>query len=308
MLGPAGRARGRGGSKKKGIHTIMESRVTVVIVTRDRLASLRETLERLRGLPESPRVVVVDNGSSDGTVERLRVEEGPELRVIALGENRGAASRNFGVEAAGSPYVAFCDDDSWWGPGALSLAADRFDGRPRLGLLAARVVVEPSGRTDPTCEAMATSPLVPRMDLPGPPVLGFLACGAVVRRSAFLEVGGFEARFGVGGEEELLALDLASAGWGLAYCEEVVAHHRPTCSGPRPGRRRVQSRNALWSAWLRRAPLASLRVTAQLAARGVRDPDVRAGFREALGGLGWVLTRRRPVPREVERDLRALGL
>jgi hypothetical protein len=51
-------------------------------------------------------------------------------------------------------------------------------------------------------------------DLPGPPVLGFIACGGIVRRAAFLEVGGFNSRLGVGGEEELLAVDLTARGWG----------------------------------------------------------------------------------------------
>jgi GT2 family glycosyltransferase len=80
------------------------------------------------------------------------------------------------------------------------------------------------------CQEMADSPLQPADDLPGPPLLGFIACGAVVRRDAFLEVGGFDARLGVGGEEELLALDLAARGWGLAYVDEVVAHHYPSPS------------------------------------------------------------------------------
>jgi hypothetical protein len=65
-------------------------------------------------------------------------------------------------------------------------------------VLAARVLVGPDRRRDPVCDEMAHSPLGRAADLPGPSVLGFIACGAVVRRSAFLEVGGFHARLGVG--------------------------------------------------------------------------------------------------------------
>jgi hypothetical protein len=50
----------------------------------------------------------------------------------------------------------------------------------------------------------------------GPSVLGFLPCAAVVRRCAFLSTGGLPSRFGSCGEEELVALDLAAAGLGLA--------------------------------------------------------------------------------------------
>lgn len=284
----------------------MDPRISVVIATRDRRVSLDATLGHLGALAEAPRVIVVDNGSGDDTVAHVRSAH-PGVRVIALGSNRGAAARTCGVELADTPYVAFSDDDSWWEPGALGRAADLLDAYPRLGLLAAHVLVGPSGRTDPTCLAMAGSPLEARVALPGPSVLGFLACGAVVRRSAYLEVGGFEARFGVGGEEELLAIDLASRGWGLAYAEQVVARHVPGASGPRPGRRRIQSRNALWSTWLRRPLSTVLRRTARLAGDAVRDPAARAALGDALIGLPWVIRGRRPIPPEVERDLARLG-
>ena len=126
----------------------------------------------------------------------------------------GSAARTLGVAAAGTPLVAFSDDDSWWAPGALERAARAFETYPRLGLLAARIVVEPGGRLDPTSRAMRESPLACELALPGPPVLGFLACGAVARRSAVLECGGFHPRYGFGGEEHLLAVDLAAAGGG----------------------------------------------------------------------------------------------
>ena len=152
--------------------------------------------------------------------------------------------------------MAFSDDDSWWRPGALARAVALLEAHPRLALVAARVLVGPEEVTDPTCLQMQRGPIPPDADLPGPPVVGFLACGAVVRRSAFLAVGGFEPRYGIGGEEELLAIDLAAAGWGLIYAGDVVAHHHPARGDGRPGRRRAQVRNALWTAWLRRPPLA----------------------------------------------------
>jgi GT2 family glycosyltransferase len=222
------------------------------MATRNRAACLRFALAQLLALPEGPHVTVVDNGSTDGTAAMVRGEF-PAVTVAPLPDNRGAAARNVGVERVTAPYVAFADDDSWYAPGALTTAADLFDRHPRLGLIAARVLVGPEETLDPTCAVMAASPLAAD-DLPGSAVLGFLACGAAVRRSAFLAAGGFPERFGVGGEEELLAIDLAAAGWGLAYVPSVVAHHHPP---PRPAsadRRRVQARNALWSAWLRRRP------------------------------------------------------
>ncbi len=281
-----------------------DPRTAVVIATRNRAACLRLALARLLALPECPAIVVVDNGSSDGTAAMVRAEFAA-VEVVSLPDNRGAAGRNVGVGRVTAPFVAFADDDSWYAPGALAHAADLFDRHPRLGLIAARVLVGPDETLDPTCAAMATSPLA-GAGLPGSAVLGFLACGAVVRRSAFLAAGGFPERFGVGGEEELLAIDLAAAGWGLAYAQAVVAHHHPP---PRPvsaDRRRVQTRNALWSAWLRRRPAGAVRRTLRLAWPALRDPAARAGVFAAVAGLGHVVRGRRPVPAWLERDLQRL--
>jgi GT2 family glycosyltransferase len=276
--------------------------VAVVIATRNRGAELLRTLARLRALPERPPIVVVDNGSTDGTAELVRASD-PGLRVVALRRNHGGAARTVGARLIDSPYVAFSDDDSWWAPGALSQAGDLLERHPRLAVLAARVLVGPEGRLDPVCGEMARSPLGRADDLPGPSVLGFIACGAVVRRSAFLEAGGFDARLGVGGEEELLSIDLATRGWGLAYVDEVVAHHHPSPSRDPSGRRRIQVRNALWSAWLRR-PLGGV---ARQTALALHQRGASSGLVLAMLGLPWVLRERRRIPQELEAALRTLA-
>src|SRR5215213_1977689 len=98
---------------------------------------------------------------------------------------------------------------------------------------------------------MAASPLPRPAWCPGPPLLGFLAGASMVRRDAFLRSGGFEPRLFLGGEEELLALDLADAGWWLVYAPWVVIHHRPSARRASRERLRREVRNGLWSAWLR---------------------------------------------------------
>ena len=282
------------------------ARVAVVIATRNRGPELLGTLTRLRALDEQPPIVVVDNGSTDGTAELVRANY-QGVQVVGLRRNHGAAARTIGARLLDSPYVAFSDDDSWWAPAALTRAADLLDRHPRLAVVAARVLVGPDQRLDPVCQEMAHSPLPPAADLPGPSVLGFIACGAVVRRGAFLGVGGFDVRLGVGGEEELLAVDLAARGWGLAYVEEVVAHHHPSPSRDPAGRRRVQVRNALWSAWLRRPLGSAARQTAHLAALAMHQPGAWSGILLALLGLPWVLRERHPVHPELEAALRTLA-
>jgi len=275
-----------------------------VIATRNRREQLERTLDRLGELPERPAIVVVDNGSTDGTVAAVRSRPEP-VRVVGLADNRGGAARNVGVELARTPYVAFSDDDSWWEPGALAHAELLLDADARIALLAARVLVGAERRLDPTCATMAASPLAADARLPGPRVLGFLACGAIVRRAAFLAVGGFHARLGVGGEEELLAVDLAAAGYELVYADEVVAHHQPD-GRRRPGRARNSVRNELLVAWLRRPPRSALRRTGTLLASRGRDRQAALGAIDALRAVPWVLRERRPDGARLERGLRAL--
>ncbi|MDP8977048.1 MAG: glycosyltransferase, partial [Actinomycetota bacterium] len=222
-------------------------RVGVVMITRNRRPELLHAVGKLVSLPERPPVVVVDNGSRDGSARAVRTAH-PGVDVVALPDNLGSAGRTVGARRLDTPYVAFSDDDSWWAPGALRTAARVLDAYPRLAVVGARILVGPGERLDPVCAQMARSPLPDRRDLPGPPVLGFLACGAVARRAAFLTAGGFDGHFGVGGEEELLALDLVTSGWDLAYVDAVVAHHHPSPSRDPAGRARGAVRNRVWVA------------------------------------------------------------
>jgi len=275
-----------------------ESGVTIVVATRDRRTELQRSLAH----HEVP-VIVVDNGSTDGSVDAVRCGF-PAVEVIALGHNRGAPARNLGVERARTPYVAFADDDSWWAPGALSTAARHLDAHPRLALAAARILVGESEATDPVCELMRTAPLGVDPDMPGPSVLGFLACGAVVRRRAFLAVGGFDDLVFFCGEEERVALDLAAGGWGLAYVDDVVAHHRPSALRRPEARQALAARNGVLTACLRRS-WAIVGRRALSAALG--GPSSRAGLWAAVPLVPRALARRRRVPTQVEAAARRLG-
>lgn len=265
--------------------------VGVAIATRNRRDSLLAALARLEELPERPPVVVVDNASGDGTAEAV-AELHPEVDLLVLERNRGAFARNLGAERLPTPLVAFSDDDSWWRPGALARAAELFAAYPRLGLVAARIEVGEERRLDPVSAAMSGPAPA---GLPGPRVEGFLACGAVVRRSALRQAGGFCERYVIGGEEALLAIDLGAAGWELCYAEDVVAVHAPHPSS-RGDRDWLQMRNDLWTAWLRLPARRALGASAGLCLAAIRDPAARRALVSAARGLPWALARRRVPP------------
>ena len=289
-----------------------DSRLTVVVITHDRRDELLHTLDRLAEMPEHPVVTVVDNASADGTAEAVRRRH-PQVLLLTPGRNLGACGRNLAVRGVTTRYVAFCDDDSWWQPGSLHAAADLLDAHPAVVAVTARILVhrpavpdvgEPV--EDPVVAELRDSPLPAPSWLPGPALGSFLAAATMLRTDAFRAAGGFSPRLWLGGEEELLAADLASAGWWLLYAEDLTVHHRPSLRRDSTARRRTGLRNTLWFTWLRRPLPAAVRRTVHLAATVPRDTTSVRAFAEAAAGLPWVLRARSPLPPTVEQRFRLL--
>ena len=272
--------------------------VSVVILTYNRAEELLRTVAHTVTLPEQPPIIVVDNGSTDNSARRVS-ERFPAVRVIALPANIGAAARNIGAQTADAEYVAFSDDDTLWAPGSLATAADLLRNHPGIAVLSARVLVGTQGREDPACRAMADSPL-PSAGYPGSVLAGFMAGACVFRRSAFLEAGGYEPKLFIGGEEALLALDLATHGWSMVYSDALTVHHYPSPNRDAVARRRLLTRNSLWVAWLRRHPASALRHTLNALHSGTRDPAALGGCIDAVRALRWVIQHRRRIPQHVE--------
>jgi hypothetical protein len=279
-----------------------DSRISVVVITRDRVNELLDCIARLRGT-EASRVLVVDNGSSDGSPYRVRAQF-PDVDVVALPHNAAAAARNIGVARCETPYVAFADDDSGWHLGSLSAAADILDAYPSVAVVAAEIRLD-DGRIDPLSTEMSMSSL--GAHAAGRRILGFAACGAVVRRTTYLEAGGFHPTQAVGGEEVLLAWDIAALGSELVYSPRVVASHRPSVQRDVGKRHRQQLANGLITTWLRRPFVPAL----QDSVRQIRhawhgEPSSICGSIDAATHLREIRRGRSVNPAEVEEALRSL--
>lgn len=101
--------------------------VTVVIPTRNRWSVLVDAALRAALSQESVdhEVVVVDDGSTDGTSDRLAELGEPQLRVVLNDRSLGVAkARNAGIEAARGAWIAFLDDDDVWSPRKLRTQID----------------------------------------------------------------------------------------------------------------------------------------------------------------------------------------
>lgn len=277
-----------------GVDTVraMTPDMTVVVASRNRRDDLHATLPR-----HTAPVIVVDNDSADDSVDVCRAA-GPHVRVIPLEGNLAARARTVGARAAPTELVAFADDDSWWEPGALELAARLFEQHPRLGLIAGTILVGPDDEPDPINTVLATSPLGTEPGAPGPALLGFVGCGAIVRRSAFLDVGGFDDVIRFPGEEERVALDLVDAGWQVCHVPEVIAHHHPSVVRDAAGVRQAGlARSRLLTAVLR-LPLPEVLAEAR---RCLHTTTGRRGLVTALPRIPAAWAARRPVGPDVLR-------
>jgi GT2 family glycosyltransferase len=279
----------------------LAEQLTVVLLLHNCERWVARTLQELSRL-EIP-IVAVDNASSDGTVALVRGFAGVE--VIELAENVGAAGRNVGARHARTPYVAFCDDDGFYERAGLERAVDTLERHPEVALVNARIVVGPEQEPDPISIEMAASPLRDPQPLPGTRLLSFMGGACVVRRHAYLGVGGYDERFFIGGEEETLAWPLAKAGWQMRYQPDVVMHHHPSLANY-TRIRHFGIRNTLWNAWLHRPLRSAVRYSLLIVATSPKDTDLARGLWLTVRGLPWVLRRREPVARELDAELRVL--
>ncbi len=186
-------------------------------------------------------VVVVDNGSTDGSVEWLRARDG--VRLIELGRNTGFAfAANRGVEAAAAcEVVALVNTDVELAPDWLARVLTRLEGDLRLGSVATKMVLmEPAGVLDDCGDVLRRDGVAEqrghgraddgRWDAPGE-VFSACAGAAGYRRAALLEVGGFDEKLFAYLEDVDLGLRLRMAGWRCAYEPAVARHGRHGSSG-----------------------------------------------------------------------------
>ncbi len=280
------------------------SPVTIVVATHNRVQRLFTTLEHLDSLAEAAQIIVADNASTDGTAQCV-ARQFPQVRLLALRHNFGAYARTIALRETRTPYVAFCDDDTWWMRGSLTEGCAVLDRYPQIALLNARVIVEPFGRVDNACRRMAQAP--PVDGLPGHPILFFQAGAALARVGAIAECGGFDRVLFFGGEEALVSIDLVRRGWHMQYLPSLEVRHAPCPTGRDNGaRKRWTVRNRLLVAWMRYHPASAWRLTTDALHRAASDGQVRAGLMRALARAPWAITHRHAIDASLQRRIDAL--
>ncbi len=110
-------------------------KVSVIIPTYNRLPMLMEAIDSVLTQDfEDFELIVVDDGSTDGTADEIR-KMGGRVRLIQHPENRGvSAARNKGILHARGKYIAFLDSDDLWVKGKLKIQAAFLDENPHYPL------------------------------------------------------------------------------------------------------------------------------------------------------------------------------
>jgi glycosyltransferase involved in cell wall biosynthesis len=180
--------------------------ISVVIASRDREHFLRGALASLDAQAGAPpfEVIVVDNGSRDGTKSLVEARAGgdPPVRYVAEPQPNRASARNRGVEAARGDYLVFCDDDVRLPERWVAAHAEAQGG----GNYVVNGPILNVGSTD-------------QRPLPKPVNYSraFLcSCNVSLRKRAFVDAGGFDESFNLYGWEDT-ELGLRLRGLGVAW-------------------------------------------------------------------------------------------
>lgn len=220
---------------------------TVVIPSWNGAHLLADCLTSLRHQTLPPAgVIVVDNGSTDGTAALL-AESFPEARVLELDRNRGfAAAVNAGIDACDTPLIALLNNDAVAEPGWLAALVDSAVGE-RVGMVASKIL----DAADPTriegiglevgCDGAPEQ--VGRGACDGPAfetaheVFGPIGAAALYRRELFVDIGAFDEDFFAYLEDVDLAWRARRAGWRCVFSPGAVVRHHRGSTGRRIPRR-----------------------------------------------------------------------
>ena len=218
--------------------------ISCIVVNWNRRELLRASLRSLLAQDyPNVEVIVVDNGSTDGSVELCTGDFGKSVQLIRNSKNNGfCAANNQGIAAARGSFVALLNNDAEADPGFLTALCRLFDGRPDLGMAAAKIVVW----EDPTLIDKAGHLIYPDGQNRGrgtgerdqgqydrvEEVLWPDGCAAMYRKAMLDEIGGFDEDLFAYGDDAELGLRARIAGWNCLYTPHAVArHHRGSTLG-----------------------------------------------------------------------------
>jgi len=159
--------------------------VTINILSFNRKNELKFTLSKVFDQDyKNIEVIVVDNASSDGTQKMVK-EEFPTVKLLESKDNIGISGWNKGFEIAKGEYVLVLDDDSYPENGTIEAGIDFISNNKKVSVLGFAIYNSHFQKIENEEYYQSSSKLVRE-------VIGFIGCGAIIRKNHFLELGGFD--------------------------------------------------------------------------------------------------------------------
>ena len=231
-----------GAARNHLIHPSFMLSAAIIIANWNGKDHLRVCLDSLRLQTHSDfEVIVVDNGSTDGSLEML-AEEYPEVRVLALDENTGfVIASNRGAALADAEVLVMLNNDTEAEPQWLEALCQALEEHPEAGSAASKMLLFDRRDTIHSAGDMLGPDFMPqnrgvweidrgqyddRIEIFGP-------CGgaAAYRREAWKQVGGFDERLFMYLEDVDLAWRLQQTGWKSVFAPEARVYHHLSATG-----------------------------------------------------------------------------
>lgn len=186
-----------------------------VIVNYNRKEELFITINKTKELIKNSKyqfeIVIVDNGSTDGSAEAVAASF-PDVVLIANKVNVGAPAWNFGFEKAKGNYFIILDDDSHIESG-LDEALSYIDANPKIGVLALNILTGPYTSKDWRMQE-------------GKNIIGFIGCGAIFRKETYKKIGGYADWIFLYVNEWDLGIRCTNAGYDVQFFKNCTVTHR----------------------------------------------------------------------------------
>jgi len=263
--------------------------LSVVIVSWNVREDLRECLRSILGTGDQGlgtgdqvEVIVVDNASTDGTVEMVR-REFPQVRLIVNSENIGyTRANNIGIRQSGGKYILLLNPDTIVKPGALRALVECAEAHPEAGVIGAKLLnpdgsIQRSARSFPDIGAgLFRNTFLGRLFPNNPFVRRYLltdfgydevrevdwvsGAAMLVRRELFDRIGLLDERFWAYCEDVDLCWRAWQAGFKVLFCPNaVIVHKIGRSSDQRLVPSLIQHHKSMWLFYLknyrRRYPL-----------------------------------------------------
>ena len=287
-------------------------KVSIVTICWNRKADICESLRRIREIDyPNLEVIVVDNASTDGTPEMIEAEF-PEVKLIKMFKNIGIEAYNIGFKNAKGEYIVILDDDSFPAKDAVTKMVAKFSSDAQLGVVAFDVrnfynydevkkrEAHAADATQQETAAVAENYL-----------MAFNGAGAGVRRDLFERVGFYPEEFFLYWNEQDTAFRILDQGYQVQFFSDVVAYHKYSPKNRSSWRAPFYyTRNSFWLIWKNYPLPMALKLTIRQIYYCLyytleqRTVIYLKGMTAAFAGLNRLKERRKPVAKDIARNLR----